>query len=256
LSRHYDPPVRRLGISIAAVLAVFVVPLSAAGTKPPLTAQKATEYGKSVAFEIAQERKAIALIGKDDETAGRILETSHDRLGMTVFSLGDYTIPGPSPSADLQSAESMDLKAREELTLSTKAGDKAALDAVALALQHKKRALDRLETLAGTQTAERCYVTKPFAVYAVPEGYSGSYNDVFPHGIPKNAKNVEVLFVDLATGKAPAPQLFPGQTWSSQVKGFQPNGKFDVRVNVSGTGFGKPNANSRKWKVVVTYDCP
>ena len=29
-----------------------------------------------------------------------------------------------------------------------------------------------------------------------------------------------------------------------------------LRVNVSGTGFGKPNANGKNWKVVVTYDCP
>jgi hypothetical protein len=238
------------------VLAVIVVPLSAAGTKPPLTAQKAAEYAKSVEFEIGQERKAIALIGKDDETADRILETSADWLGMAVVNLQDYAIPGPSPSADLQSAESLETKAREELKLRTKAGDKAALADVAAALQYKKRALARLETLTTTQTAERCFVTKPFPVYAIPEGFSGSYNDVFPHGIPKGAKNIEVSFFGLATGKAPAPELFPGQTWSSQIKGFQPDGKFDVRVNVSGTGFGKPNANVKNWKIVVTYDCP
>lgn len=246
----------RFGLSIAAVLAVIVVPLSAAGTKPPLTAQKAAAYVQIVEFEIGQERKAIASIGKDDETADRILETSADRLGMAVVNLQDYSIPGASPSVDLQSAESMETKAREELKLHTKAGDKAALADVAAALQYKKRALARLETLTTTQTAERCFVTKPFPVYAIPEGFSGSYNDVFPHGIPKDAKNIEVSFFDLATGKAPVPGIFPGQTWSSEIKGFQPNGKFDVRVNVSGTGFGKPNANVKNWKVVVTYDCP
>jgi hypothetical protein len=50
--------------------------------------------------------------------------------------------------------------------------------------------------------------------------------------------------------------VFPGQTWTSTVKGFLPDGRFDVHVDVTGTGFGKPNANVKNWKVVVTYDCP
>ena len=105
--------------------------------------------------------------------------------------------------------------------------------------------------------APKCTVEKPFDVYAVPAGYSGSYNDVFPHGIPRDAKNIHVSFVDAATGKpVPAGDVFPGQEWSLDVRGFQPDGKFDVRVNVTGTGFGKPDANSKAWKVVVTYDCP
>ena len=37
---------------------------------------------------------------------------------------------------------------------------------------------------------------------------------------------------------------------------FQPDGKFAVRVNVSGKGFGKPDAHSKQWKVVVSFDCP
>jgi hypothetical protein len=39
-------------------------------------------------------------------------------------------------------------------------------------------------------------------------------------------------------------------------RGLQPDGKYDVRVNVSGQGFGKPDANSKNWKVVVSFDCP
>jgi hypothetical protein len=40
------------------------------------------------------------------------------------------------------------------------------------------------------------------------------------------------------------------------VRGFRPDGEFDVRVNVTGKGFGKPDANSKSWKVVVSFDCP
>jgi hypothetical protein len=29
-----------------------------------------------------------------------------------------------------------------------------------------------------------------------------------------------------------------------------------MHVDVTGTGFGKPDANVKNWKVVVTYDCP
>ena len=54
----------------------------------------------------------------------------------------------------------------------------------------------------------------------------------------------------------PAPEVFPGQTWTFVDKGYQANGKYDVHVDVSGTGFGKPNANVKNWKVVVTFDCP
>ncbi len=104
-------------------------------------------------------------------------------------------------------------------------------------------------------TAKRCVVTKPFQIFAIPEGFSGSFSDVFPHGIPKCAKEIKVGFIDMATGHAPAPAAFPGQTWSSQVKGFRADGKFDVHVTLSGTGFGQPDANAKNWTVVVSYDC-
>ncbi len=40
------------------------------------------------------------------------------------------------------------------------------------------------------------------------------------------------------------------------VKGFLADGRLDVRVDVTGQGFGKQDANLKNWKVVVTYDCP
>ena len=219
---------------------------SAAGAKPPIPAATASAHAKSVNAQLAKERRAIQLIGSDRlsdaKTAMGLLETSGNLLNMTGFALQhDYDLTGPSPVPDLNAAEAADVAAQDALREGTKA---------------KKRAINTLDDLASRASVPRCEVTKPFSVYAVPAGYAGSTNDVFPHDIPKGAKNAEVSFVDEATGKAPGPELLPGQTWSDEVKGFQPDGKFDVRVNVTGTGFGKPNANSRSWKVVVTFDCP
>jgi hypothetical protein len=133
---------------------------------------------------------------------------------------------------------------------------------IGAAIAAKKRALSSLyvvEThteVPPANAGSTCKVEKPFQVFAIPAGFSGSYADVYPHGIPEGAKNVKASFIDLATGKAPGPDVFPGQTWTATVKGHQPDGKFDVHVDVTGTGFGKPNANVKNWKVVVTYDCP
>jgi hypothetical protein len=102
---------------------------------------------------------------------------------------------------------------------------------------------------------KKCTAEKEFDVFAVPDGYTGSNADVYPHGVPRNAKRITASFVDTATGKPPAAELFPGQTWTSEVKGFLPDGRLDVRVDVTGKGFGKPDANHKHWRVVVSYDC-
>lgn len=44
-------------------------------------------------------------------------------------------------------------------------------------------------------------------------------------------------------------------TWKATNKGFLPDGRLDIHVDVTGTGFGAQDANKRHWKVVVTYDC-
>jgi len=248
-------------VFLGLIAAAVVASASAAGTKPPIPAAKAREYARSVNDQLAKERRAIQLIGTDKlsdaKTAMALLETSGDLLTATGFALQhDYDLGGPSPVPDLDAGETADVAAREALREGTRAGDTKALSEIAKGIAAKKRAISKLDDLASRATVPRCEVTKPFSVYAIPAGYASSTNDVFPHDIPKGAKNIEVSFVDEATGKAPAPELFPGETWSMEVKGFQPDGKFDVRVSVSGTGFGKPDANSKKWKVVVSFDCP
>ena len=241
---------------VAALLAASLLAAApAASVKDPLTAAKAKQFSASVESEIKSERDALSLIGKNDESASRILETTGDRLSMTASYINDYAFSGPSPTPALDSASELDSAAHVAL-MKGKAGEKAAFAHVQAALVYKKKALSILDDLSTTASATPCEVTKPFQVFAVPQGYAGSYAEVYPHGIPHDAKNVQVSFIDLATGKAPGPDVFPGQTWKATVKGYQPDGKFVVHIDVTGTGFGKPDANVKNWKVVVTYDCP
>ena len=243
---------------VAALLAASLLAAApAASAKAPLTAAKAKQFAASVESEIKSERDALSLIGTNDDAASRILETTGDRLSMSASYINDYSFTGPSPTPALDSASQLDSQAHIELKKG-KAGEKAALAHVQAALVYKKKALSTLDDLITTlpSGATTCEVTKPFQVFAVPQGYAGSYAEVYPHGIPHNAKNIQVSFIDLATGKAPAPEVFPGQAWTATVKGYQPDGKFVVHIDVTGTGFGKPDANVKNWKVVVTYDCP
>lgn len=135
------------------------------------------------------------------------------------------------------------------------AGDRDA-QAAKTALERGLALKERIFLIvSGVVETARCSTEKQFDVYAIPDGYQSSYAEVYPHGIPKDAKNVHVRFVDAVTGKPAPAEPFSGQTWTSTVKGYQPNGKFVVRVDLTGTGFGKPDANKDAWKVVVTWDC-
>ena len=103
-----------------------------------------------------------------------------------------------------------------------------------------------------------CESEKPFPLYAVPATYGGASTDVYPHNVPKGAKNIEVKFVDAASGN-PAPEHpFPGQSWTSKIVGFETRGGetvLHVHLDVTGTGYGKPDEHSVNWKVIVTWDC-
>ncbi len=247
----------------AAVACVLASGSQGRTARDRFTSAKAREYLGYVDSYIASERKAIDLIGTNDKDARTHVGLTSDALGRIAGYLQDlYSVPGPSPIPDLRAAEHFDTEAFN--ALAKKPPDrKAALAALAEALKAKKKAatiFDNLiatapEATTTTSTGKTCEVTKPFPVYAVPAGYSGSNSDVFPHGIPSGAKDISVSFIDEATGKAPAPDVFPGQTWSVEVRGFQPDGTFDVRVNVTGKGLGKPDANAKNWKVVVRYAC-
>lgn len=121
------------------------------------------------------------------------------------------------------------------------------------AISHKKKAIAILESFS-----KRCQATKEFELYAIPAGYAGSAADVYPQGIPKNAKNIDVEFVEAASGEPAPEEPFPGQTWKSRTAGFQTRGGetvLHVHIDLAGDGYGKPDQHHVKWRVVVAWDC-
>jgi hypothetical protein len=267
----------RWALCVALLAAVWSVGGSALpADKPPLSRAEAKDAVARVQSALELERKArdgiLANTYATLSPAADDLTQARFELYQVESDLSDHSFGGANPIPALHSARSTDGGAeadlREQMSgknfgnpLPSTFRDRLVKE-IGAAITVKKRALSLLYVVVTltdvppTNAGSTCTVEKPFQVFAIPAGFSGSYADVYPHGIPKGAKNVKASFIDLATGKAPGPDVFPGQTWTSTVKGYQPDGKFDVHVDVTGTGFGKPNANVKNWKVVVTYDCP
>lgn len=241
--------------------AAYAVSPSAAAANPHLT-----RVGQDIVNALKWEQKALKdvenrqatndpklTLGMNEimQNAANPLSNAHDELKSAVDAGEiDATDAGRADTL-LQQAQKIDFRVPGDVSAKRL---KFAVSELRQAIQLKQRAhgliVDDL-----TNTAKRCSATKEFDVYAVPSGYAGAYADVYPHGVPRSAKHIKVSFVDLATGKSPAPELFPGQTWTATNKGFLPDGRLDIHVDVSGTGFGAEDANKKEWKVVVTYDC-
>ena len=205
---------------------------------------------------IHNEQSALVLLDKSPIPWDKVREHINNSLGYLVevrvavkSAAGGGAHPGDVSLVEGDLTNALD---SDHAAVQFARQEKAHLVSGAL---HRGLAAKHKALLLASQLTTRCEARKEFQVFAIPEGFSGSFSDVFPHGIPKGAKGMAVRFVDSATGKAPVPEVFPGQTWESQVKGFTSDGKLDVRVNLSGTGFGKPDANAKTWTVVVTYDC-
>jgi hypothetical protein len=255
---------RRFLVLVAALaLAAPVVPAAARVNAPPHLASVHSDFNLAIHYEGLGLAKIRAHEKQDPKKwgVGDAMDNSRADLRHALISLDEAVKAGEIHAGDASLIEHDirdALKDDDTVDAAAKTGNfKLAESALERALASKNKGLQVLTAnISSTRIVKRCVVEKPFPVYAVPAGYSGSYNDVFPHGIPKGAKGVSVKFVDAATGDPVPKEVFPGQTWSLEVKGFQPDGKFDVRVNLTGTGFGKPDANSKNWKVVVSYDCP
>jgi len=249
--------VRRV-VVVIAIIAAVIAPTALAGDTARLQVAL-----KDIKQSTLAEQNALVALGKkpidwhqiqqDAFTGDIIAGSAHVQLSLAVNDgeVGASDITGIG--SELIEVGQLDHQAYQAAEKKD-AAHVAELIRKALPLKHS--AQSKIETLISGASVKRCEVEKPFQVFAIPSGFSGSYADVYPHGIPKGAKNVKASFIDLATGKAPGPDVFPGQTWTSTVKGFLPDGRFDVHVDVTGTGFGKPDANVKNWKVVVTYDCP
>ena len=240
----------------------MVAALLAAAVLTPATPARPAESPLAVANEIttaiSAEKVVLSFFKESPVPWNKVvdwLQRSKLDLGYAKSKLGGAASqlhPGDATRIgdDIDDAIHQDSVALAGARAKSEAKVKAALER---ALAIKQKAFLVVENYSH---GERCTAEKPFQVFAVPEGYAGSYAEVYPHGIPKDAKGIHVTFIDTATGKAPGVEVFPGQTWKATVKGYQPDGKFVVHIDVSGTGFGKPDANVKNWKVVVTYDCP
>ena len=197
---------------------------------------------KQLKRALAEERKALT---EPKDAALADLTRSLKELDHAV----DNTGGGYVPVATAYEADEIAIRR-------LKKNDKTWIDIVRIAIKNKKEAIAYVESKISTAEANDCSTSKVFDLYAVPAGYGGSYTDVYPHGIPKTAKNITIDFVDAATGKPAPAEPFPGQTWTASNKGFTTRGGevvLHVHIDVSGTGIGKPDEKHVRWKVVVTW---
>ena len=261
---------------IALGLLTAVAVSRTGGDSPPLPTENAKNALARVEHALAYEQKAFDAIGRDNNEAKQLLHASIGALlqaepqFFTSKGGPGYSTPGVDPAQDLIDAWGKDATASVDLSNGEQAN---ALEALRQAILLKEKAISYLDgygrrptTTTATTTAtttttppkkpsKTCTSHKVTPVYGIPRGFNGTYNKIFPHGIPRKAKIDKVSFIDEATGKPPGPMLFPGQRWSVDVKGFQKNGEFVVQINVSGKGAGTPNALVKSWETIVTYNC-
>lgn len=243
----------RVLAALMLVSLVLVPAGSGAGrtTIAPSTARKASA---TIEEAIAKERTAIAHVGTTGVLPHVYLYGSIDLLNGVWKSIENADGAAPIVK-DIQEAVHDDHVAIDHQGDKSKAKTLASISA-ALALKKKAIALLAPYELASGSAA--CEAEKQFPLYAIPAGYTGSYTDVYPHGVPTDAQGIEVKFVDAATGKPAPANPFPGQTWASKIVGFTTRGGqnvLHVHIDVSGAGIGKPNADSVEWKVIVTWKC-
>ena len=245
---------------LAAIAASLLLGIPAASARQALNPVAGATHAVNAA--LTRERRALDALNKQPPNWTDANNEAYLSLLVLDLAIKDIrNAPGAnemtSSTATALADDAYSIKNHDSAALSAiHAKDaKAARAALLAAVNAKQHLITQLNDHGGTTESKTCTAEKPFDVFAVPAGYAGSYADVFPHGVPRNAKNMKVSFIDLATGKAPAPELFPGQTWTSKVVGFLPDGRLQVHIDVKGTGIGKPDANAKHWKVVVTYDC-
>jgi hypothetical protein len=242
-------------VAIALFLALALVPAAWSTPRSAITpAQAKTAYAK-LDTAIAQERRALAQVGKSDVLPHVYLFQSIDALQEARAAI--KAADGAAPIVhDITEA------IYEDHTGIDHQSDKShakILDAIRKALAWKKKAQSGLsDYLVGGGSEKTCDSEKPFPLYAVPATYSGSTTDVYPHNVPKDAKDLQIKFVDAATGK-PAPEHpFPGQSWTAKIVGFETRAGepvLHVHIDITGTGIGKPNEKFVNWKVIVTWAC-
>ena len=239
-------------LALALLAAVVLVPAGSSASRSSITPAQAKRADSNIAVALKFEREALAQVGKTNVLPHVALYQSIDALLVARSVIKDAD--GAAPIVhDITEAIYDDHSAIDHQ------GDKShakILDSIRKALAWKKKAQSALSDYLVGGTS--CESEKPFPLYAVPATYSGSTTDVYPHNVPKDAKGLEIKFVDAATGK-PAPEHpFPGQSWQAKIVGFETRGGepvLHVHIDITGTGIGKPNEKFVNWKVIVTWDC-
>jgi hypothetical protein len=241
---------RVFALSLLAALAL--VPAGAGAPRAVITPAAARTADAKIDEAIAKEREALAHVGTTGVLPHVFLYQSIDRLGDAKAAIRGAEGAEPIVTM-LTQAAGLD---RDGIDHQSDASKARILDDIRRALALKKKAQRLLVPYLGG-ASETCDTDKQFKLYAVPAGYAGSYVDVYPHGIPRNAQNLQIGFVDVNGHVAPK-HPFPGQSWRAKIVGFETRGGetvLHVHIDITGTGLGKPDQKFVNWRVVVTWDC-
>ncbi len=239
--------------AFAAVIALVLAPAGGTTSRSAISPASAKAADATIDEAIALERKALTAMGRHDILPHVYLYQSADKLqeARALINGHDGADPIVKNISDAISDDHVAISHQADKP-STK-----SLEAIGKALALKKKAQGQLAhyQLGGGKI---CESEKPFPLYAVPATYASSYTDVYPHNVPKDAKNIEIHFVDAATGKPAPAHPFPGQSWTAKIVGFETRGGasvLHVHIDVTGQGVGKPDEDFVNWKVIVSWTC-
>lgn len=241
-------------VALALFVALVLVPAGGTRSQETIPAGAAKAADAKIDQAIAFERTAITQMGKRDVLPHVYLYQSIERLQEARKLIKGHD--GADPIVT-----NLDDAIGDDHTAISHQSDKPptkALDAIRKALALKKKAQGQLTNYLTGSGGKTCESEKQFPLYAVPETYSGSYTDVYPHNVPKDATNLQISFVDAATGKPAPAHPFPGQSWTAKIVGFETRGGepvLHVHIDITGTGYGKPDQHSVNWKVIVSWSC-
>lgn len=239
--------------AFAAVIALVLAPAGGTASRSTIGPASAKAADAKIDEAIAFERKALAQMGKRDVLPHVYLYQSVDKLQEARALIKGHDGADPIVT-DISDAIGDD---HDAISHQSDKPPTRSLEAIRKALALKKKAQGQLtHYLVGG--GKVCDSEKPFPLYAVPATYSGSYTDVYPHNVPKDAKNLELNFVDAKTGKPAPAHPFPGQSWTAKIVGFETRGGetvLHVHIDITGTGIGKPDEDFVNWKVIVSWSC-
>jgi hypothetical protein len=237
----------------AAVTTLVLAPAGGTASRSAISPASAKAADAKIDEAIALERKALTAVGKHDVLPHVYLYQSVDKLQEARALIKGRDGADPIVK-DLSDAVGDD---HDAISHQSDKPPTRSLESIRKALALKKKAQGLLTNyLVGG--GKVCESEKAFPLYAVPATYSASYGDVYPHNVPKDAKDLEIHFVNAATRKPAPAHPFPGQSWTAKIVGFETRGGepvLHVHIDVTGEGIGKPDEDFVNWKAVVSWSC-